>query len=143
MYAQATPTGPGKRLHRPMLALRHGPRAPAQFVFELDAITATAPPTGLLAFVISTSSDERAALQTDVTAQAQAQLGLAVTPLRTLTDRRATFACTPALMRPAGQIAAGLLAAGDYIAGPYPATLEGAVRSGLQAAGALGHGRAL
>ena len=83
------------------------------------------------------------ALQTNVTAQAQAQLGLAVTPLRTLTDRRATFACTPALVRPAGQIAAGLLAAGDYIAGPYPATLEGAVRSGLQAAGALGHGRAL
>ena len=39
-------------------------------------------------------------------------------------------------------VAAGLLAAGDYIAGPYPATLEGAVRSGLQAAGALGHGRA-
>ena len=143
VYAQATPTGPGKRLRRPMLALRHGPRAPAQFVFELDAITATAPPTGLLAFVISTSSDERAALQTDVTAQAQAQLGLAVTPLRTLTDRRATFACTPALVRPARQIAAGLLAAGDYISGPYPATLEGAVRSGLQAAGALGHGRAL
>mgnify|MGYP002149791375 CR=1 FL=1 len=28
----------------------------------------------------------------------------------------------------------GLWAAGDYLAGPYPATLEGAVRSGRQAA---------
>jgi monoamine oxidase len=30
-----------------------------------------------------------------------------------------------------------LLAAGDYCDGPYPATLEGAVRSGLQAAALL------
>ena len=29
---------------------------------------------------------------------------------------------------------AGLMAAGDYIEGPYPATLEGAVRSGVHAA---------
>jgi len=28
----------------------------------------------------------------------------------------------------------GLLACGDYIEGPYPATLEGAVRSGVAAA---------
>jgi monoamine oxidase len=30
-------------------------------------------------------------------------------------------------------IAPQLHAAGDHVAGPYPATLEGAVRSGLQA----------
>ena len=40
----------------------------------------------------------------------------------------------PRLPRPAPHIAKGLLACGDYIQGPYPATLEGAVRSGLQAA---------
>ena len=34
------------------------------------------------------------------------------------------------------QIAPGLLACGDYVAGPYPATLEGAVRSGIAAVGA-------
>jgi monoamine oxidase len=28
--------------------------------------------------------------------------------------------------------------AGDHVEGPYPATLEGAVRSGLEAAEALG-----
>ena len=32
-------------------------------------------------------------------------------------------------------------AAGDYVAGPYPATLEGAVRSGEDAAAALGRTR--
>ena len=49
-------------------------------------------------------------------------------------ERRATFACTPGLQRPPAQIAPGLLAAGDHVQGPYPATLEGAVRSGLAAA---------
>jgi predicted NAD/FAD-dependent oxidoreductase len=54
--------------------------------------------------------------------------------------KRATFACTPGLSRPGASIAPGLWAAGDYIAGPYPATLEGAVRSGLAAAKALTSG---
>ena len=31
-------------------------------------------------------------------------------------------------------VAPGLFACGDYLAGPYPATLEGAVRSGVAAA---------
>jgi predicted NAD/FAD-dependent oxidoreductase len=39
------------------------------------------------------------------------------------------------------EIAAGLLACGDYVAGPYPSTLEGAVRSGLEAAARLNAGR--
>jgi len=52
-------------------------------------------------------------------------------------DKRATFRCTPGLRRPPAAIAAGLWAAGDYVAGPYPATLEGAVRSGRDAAQAL------
>jgi hypothetical protein len=52
-------------------------------------------------------------------------------------DRRATFACVPGLRRPPPRIAAGLLACGDYVEGPYPATLEGAVRSALEAAALL------
>ena len=47
-----------------------------------------------------------------------------------MAEKRATFRCTPGLLRPAALLGAGLVAAGDYIAGPYPATLEGAVRSG-------------
>ena len=37
----------------------------------------------------------------------------------------------------AQRMARQLLAAGDFVEGPYPATLEGAVRSGAQAAQAL------
>jgi predicted NAD/FAD-dependent oxidoreductase len=69
-----------------------------------------------------------------VLAQGQAQLGLELELVQTIVEKRATFACTPGLQRPAALIAPGLLACGDYVAGPYPATLEGAVRSGLHAA---------
>ena len=69
-----------------------------------------------------------------VLAQAAAQLGLQLEAVQTIVEKRATFACTPGLQRPSTAVAGGLLACGDYIAGPYPATLEGAVRSGLAAA---------
>ena len=61
-----------------------------------------------------------------------------LTPLRTVIEKRATFACPPGVRRPSGVVAPGLLACGDYVAGPYPATLEGAVRSGSAAADMLG-----
>jgi predicted NAD/FAD-dependent oxidoreductase len=54
--------------------------------------------------------------------------------VQTVVEKRATFACTPALARPPMRIAPGLQACGDYTEGPYPATLEGAVLSGLAAA---------
>jgi hypothetical protein len=106
------------------------PAAPAQFVFDRGQLGG---PSGLLAFVVSASNDGRDTLQTQVLAQAQAQLGLALQPVQTVVEKRATFACTPALVRPPMHIAPGLLACGDYIEGPYPATLEGAVRSGWAA----------
>jgi hydroxysqualene dehydroxylase len=59
------------------------------------------------------------------------------TVLRAVAEKRATFRCAPGLLRPPTRIAAGLVAAGDYIEGPYPATLEGAVRSGVAALAAL------
>jgi hypothetical protein len=120
------------RLPRPMLALRADARQPAQFVFDRGQL---GDPAGLLAFVISASQGEREVLEAAVIAQAQQQLGLKVQPLQTITEKRATFACTPALQRPPLQIAPGLSACGDYCEGPYPATLEGAVRSGWSAAG--------
>lgn len=59
---------------------------------------------------------------------------------RLIRERRATFACTPQLSRPGHATALpGLWLAGDYTAGDYPATLEGAVRSGMAAAGQLLH----
>ena len=85
--------------------------------------------------MISASQGEREALQQAVLAQATQQLGLQqLRPLQTVVEKRATFACTPGLQRPPAAVAPGLWAAGDHVDGPYPATLEGAVRSGLTAA---------
>jgi hypothetical protein len=126
----------------PMLALRSdGTQAPAQFVFDRSALLPPAAPhhagQRLLAFVVSAAQGEAAQLESGVIAQAKDQLGLVVTPLNTLIEKRATFSCTPNVQRPLMHLAPGLLACGDYIDGPYPATLEGAMRSGLQAANAL------
>jgi len=50
-------------------------------------------------------------------------------------ERRATFSCRPGLPRPATRTSLrGLWLAGDYVCADYPATLEGAVRSGVAAA---------
>ena len=122
------------RLAAPMLALRQDGQHPAQFVFDRGQLGA---PAGLLAFVVSASHGERETLQAQVLAQAQTQLGLTLQAVQTVVEKRATFACTPGLQRPPQTIVPGLLACGDYVAGPYPATLEGAVRSGLAAALAL------
>jgi len=126
---------PGARLSQPMLALRSGKGHPAQFVFDRGQLGGA---PGLLAFVVSISEGDSATLGSQVQAQAAAQLGLSgLQLLQTIVEKRATFACSPGLQRPGLHIAPGLLACGDYIEGPYPATLEGAVRSGLEAARAL------
>ncbi len=121
-------------LSAPMLALRHNseadPPAPAQFVFDRGQLGG---PRGLLAFVVSASTGDRQTLQTQVLWQARQQLGQQLQAVQTIVEKRATFACTPGLQRPAPCIAPGLLACGDYVEGPYPATLEGAVRSGMAA----------
>ncbi len=86
--------------------------------------------------------------------QVRAQLATpAVADARTVTDKRATFRCTPdrPRLRPDAFIAAEALAgredtphsrlalAGDYAHPQYPATLESAVRSGIEAARLLMH----
>jgi hypothetical protein len=122
---------PQARLPHPMLALRSTADAPAQFAFDRGQLGG---PKGLLAFVVSASSGTLDELQAAVLAQASGQLGMAgLQAVQTVVEKRATFACTPGLLRPPQTIAPGLLAAGDYVDGPYPATLEGAVRSGWAA----------
>ncbi len=141
-YAMA----PGTRLKEPMLTLpndaephssavsaQRGSKSamPAQFVFDRGQLDG---PPGLLAFVVSASQGDSALLTEQVLAQGRLQLGLAeLRPIKTVVEKRATFACVPGLKRPTTRIATGLLACGDYVEGPYPATLEGAVRSGLRA----------
>jgi hydroxysqualene dehydroxylase len=125
----------GRPLALPMMALASSSTCPAQFVFDRGQLGG---PAGLLAFVVSASTGDAALLASQVLAQAQMQLGLQGLELvQTIVEKRATFACTPGLVRPGATIAPGLLAAGDYVEGPYPATLEGAVRSGLHAASLL------
>jgi uncharacterized protein with NAD-binding domain and iron-sulfur cluster len=52
-----------------------------------------------------------------------------------IVEKRATFACVAGLQRPSNHTAhPHLFIAGDYTAGDYPATLEGAVRSGINCA---------
>lgn len=130
------------RLPEPMLTLHASATAPAQFVFDRGQLGG---PGGLLAFVISGAQPwvdrGRETIADAIRNQARDALGEHLRgPLhliQTVVEKRATFRCTPALRRPASRLADGLHAAGDYIDGPYPATLEGAVRSGLAAARAL------
>jgi len=130
---------PGSALPAPMLALREGPDAPAQFVFDHGQLGGA---PGRFAFVVSGAASwvERGGCAQAVLAQATRELRWATPPVvdKVLTEKRATFACTPRLARPPGRIAPGLWAAGDYVDGPYPATLEGAVRAGLAAAQGVG-----
>ena len=134
VYARST----GAALPEPMLALRADAARPAQFVFDRGQLGGE---PGLLAFVISGAASwvERGSTATETATLAQAaealapHLGAPLELARTIVEKRATFACTPGLERPAEVIAPGLFAAGDYIEGPYPATLEGAVRSGVAA----------
>nr|WP_082753141.1 hydroxysqualene dehydroxylase HpnE [uncultured Acidovorax sp.] len=128
VYAHAS----GARLPLPMLALRNTAEHPAQFVFDRGQLDGQ---QGLLAFVVSASDGDRALIEQQVLQQAAAQLGLpGLRPVQTLVEKRATFACTPGLQRPAMQVLPGLTACGDYVDGPYPATLEGAVLSGTAVA---------
>ena len=143
LYAQSI----GAVLPEPMLVLAADASRPAQFVFDRGQLGDAA---GLLAFVVSGAASwvERgtAAIEAAIVAQATAELRSYLRgPLRvvrTMIEKRATFACVPGLQRPPMTIAPGLFAAGDYIEGPYPATLEGAVRSGLAAAQASTRDRA-
>lgn len=135
VYAHA----PGLVLPRPMLALRSSPQAPAQFAFDRGQLGG---PPGLLALVISAPQGEYEQLESMVLAQAQEQLedwldGQRLRAIRTVIEKQATFSCAARMVRPPQQVAPGLLACGDYLYKPYPATLEGAVRSGIMAALAL------
>jgi len=125
-WSADSPSGP---------ALPH--HAPAQFAFDHAALGAQA---GLFSLVASAGSSWTAAgpqaLQAALLAQADALLPGTARPrlLRIVNEKRATFRCVPGLARPPRHLATGLQAAGDYVDGPYPATLEGAVRAGLDAA---------
>ena len=125
-------------LDRPMIALQMHQTAPAQFVFDRGVLCQQ---PGLLAAVVSASEGEREQISTQVQQQVAEQLGLKqLSVVQTVVEKRATFACLPNTfegprhegVKPDVFVAPHIFACGDFVRGPYPATLEGAVRSGLQ-----------
>lgn len=133
---------PDLTLPQPFHALLDAPARQAwgQFVFDRSQLGGA---PGLLAVVVSAAgqaiADGQATLTAGITAQLAADFGMPALASpqwsKVITEKRATFACTPGLTRPDNTgLPAGLALAGDYVAGDYPATLEGAVRSGLAAA---------
>ena len=136
----------GTKLDLPFYALLDDPENHqyGQFVFDRGQLDPDQ--AGLLAVVISASGAaadqpqellaEALAVQLAVVFQ-RPELGRPAW-FKVITEKRATYACPPGLVRPSNASGLpGLAIAGDYTAGDYPATLEAAVRSGVAAAGLL------
>ncbi|WP_329958186.1 hydroxysqualene dehydroxylase HpnE [Janthinobacterium sp. EB271-G4-3-2] len=144
------------RLDLPFYALVDAPERQhwGQFVFDRGQLDSNQ--AGLLAVVISASSAAAEQGHGPLTQAIAAQLAQVLQrpelaqPAWTqlITEKRATFACTPDLARPGNASGVpGLLLAGDYTSNDdrtqdYPATIEAAVRSGVAAARMVTTGRA-
>ncbi|MHB1238013.1 MAG: hydroxysqualene dehydroxylase HpnE [Gallionella sp.] len=122
-------------LPHPMLGLH---RRHSQWLFDKGRIAGQ---HGLLAAVISAEGLHQelpqAELAQKVVAELREEFGIAEQPEwhKVIAEKRATFCCSPNLKRPLQLTPLPrLLLAGDYTAGDYPATLEGAVISGLKCA---------
>ena len=121
------------RLPHPMIGLH---QRFSQWLFDKGQIAGQ---HGLLAAVISAEGIHQELpheqLAQKVIAELREEFGITGEPewFKVIAEKRATFCCSPDLQRPSQQTALpGLLLAGDYTAGDYPATLEGAVQSGLR-----------
>lgn len=131
------------RLPRPFFALADQPEQGywGQFVFDRGQLQAQH--AGMLAVVVSASQAaselDRDHLATAIATQLAEQLHMPELAQaqwhQLITEKRATFSCTPHLQRPNNATGIpSLVLAGDYTACDYPATLEAAVRSGQLAA---------
>lgn len=133
-------------LAQPFFALKDDPKAGkwGQFVFDRGQLDPKQ--KGVLAVVVSASTSAIAEGQEAIAKDIAKQLSdefkrpelAQPTWVRVISERRATFACAPDLKRPGNETGVeGLVIAGDYTQSDYPATLEAAVRSGVQAANLL------
>ncbi len=117
----------------PMLALGSGQ---SPWVFDRQDLA-----PGLISLVLSAEGPHLDLPGETLLAQSLARLADRLGPLpplagwKRIVEKRATFACRPGLPRPGNRTPLpGLYLAGDYTYGDYPATLEGAVRSGVECA---------
>ncbi len=134
---------PATRLAQSIYALLDDParHCYGQWVFDRGASDPSL--DGIFSVVISGPGPHlelsRQALGQHVAAQLSAEFGLP-SPLQhfTIIEKHATLVPVPNLQRPPTVLPApGVLLAADSAHSPYPSTIEGSVRSGLQAAQAL------
>ncbi|KAF0843925.1 squalene-associated FAD-dependent desaturase [Methylovorus glucosotrophus] len=120
----------------PMLGLNAGI---SQWVFDRGQLDGQ---QGLIAVVISAEGAHQSLRQDALAEIVLAELRDHYPALRApihwykvIAEKRATFSCTVGLVRPSHHTGLPkLYLAGDYVAGDYPATIEGAIRSGVQCA---------
>lgn len=129
----------GTRLTQPMLGLANGL---GQWLFDRGQLCQQ---DGLLAVVISGTGLHQSWTQDQLSLKVIAELKQTFPNLdeplwhKVIAEKRATYACTPKLARPSQRTALpNFYLAGDYTYANYPATIEGAVRSGLLCAELIG-----
>jgi len=125
------------RLPAPMLGLS----GRAHWVFDRDAICGQ---RALLAAVISGKGPHQGMTQDELAQDVYAELDRELGPLpplawhRVIAEKRATFECSVGIERPSTRTPlTQIRLAGDYTVSDYPATIEAAVRSGIEAASDL------
>ena len=125
----------GITLLKPMLGLMGGV---SQWVFDRGILYGQ---SGLMAVIISAEGKHQQYTQHALALRVAQELRDAfpqlIKPLwhKVIAEKRATFSCDVDLPRPAHLTSyAGLYLAGDYTYADYPATIEGAVRSGVACA---------
>jgi squalene-associated FAD-dependent desaturase len=123
------------RLPEPMLGQASGH---VQWFFDRRALFDPNAPDGLIAGVVSAADPARDVSEDAVWRELTVHCPNAPRPVwtKTVTEKFATFACTPDLHRQRPDAVTSspfVVRAGDYLASPYPATLETAVRSGVHA----------
>lgn len=110
----------------------------AQWVFDRGQLCGQ---KGLLAVIISAEGKHQTLTQEALALRIAKELSLAFPYLpkplwhKVIAEKRATFSCVPNLARPTNKtVQPKLFLAGDYTYADYPATIEGAVRSGIKCA---------
>ena len=122
-------------LPKPMLGLVGGV---SQWVFDRGVLCGQ---SGLMAVIISAQGKHQQYTQDTLALRVAQELRDAFPHLakplwhKVIAEKRATFSCNVNLPRPANStLYPNLFIAGDYTYADYPATIEGAVRSGVTAA---------
>lgn len=123
------------KLAEPMIGLSG---VMSQWVFDRGALCEQ---HGLMAVIISAEGEHQKLSQETLALKVAHELQIAFPTLgkplwhQVIAEKRATFSCEVNLARPSNSTRqANFFIAGDYTYADYPATIEGAVRSGINAA---------